>query len=116
MSPKPFASRESTPAEADKMNRKLALLCLIVPLAFGVIRAQSPTVVVQAASPVPVASTTAPPPSSASDSKSLPTLIKLLQEMKTTNEETLKKQEAALQQLDDLQKAADQMKAFSQRG
>lgn len=97
------------------MNRKLALLCLIVPLAFGIIRAQSPTVVVQAASPVSVASTTAPPPP-ASDSKSLPTLIKLLQEMKSTNDETLKKQEAALQQLDDLQKAADQMKAFSQRG
>jgi hypothetical protein len=36
--------------------------------------------------------------------------------MKATNEETLKKQEAALQQLDDLQKAADQVKAFSQRG
>jgi hypothetical protein len=97
------------------MNRKLALLCLIVPLAFGIIRAQSPTVVVQAASPVPVASATATPPS-VSDSKSLPTLIKLLQEMKATNEETLKKQEAALQQLDDLQKAADQVKAFSQRG
>ena len=97
------------------MNHKLALLCLIVPLAFGIICAQSPTVVVQAASPAPVASTTATPPS-ASDSKSLPTLIKLLQEMKATNEETLKKQEATLQQLDDLQKAADQVKAFSQRG
>ena len=97
------------------MNRKLALICLIVPLAFGIIRAQSPTVVVQAASPAPAASTTATPPS-ASDSKSLPTLIKLLQEMKATNEETLKKQEAALQQLDDLQKAAEQMKAFSKRG
>ena len=97
------------------MNRKLALLCLIVPLAFGIIRAQSPTVVVQAASPAPAASTTATPPS-ASDSKSLPTLIKLLQEMKATNAETLKKQEATLQQLDDLQKAAEQMKAFSKRG
>jgi len=97
------------------MNRKLALLCLIVPLAFGIIRAQSPTIIVQAASPAPVASTTTTP-SSASDSKSLPTLIKLLQEMKATNEETLKKQEATLQQLDDLQKAAEQMKAFSKRG
>jgi hypothetical protein len=97
------------------MNRTLALLCLIVPFAFGIIGAQSPTIVVQAASPAPAASTTATPPS-ASDSKSLPTLIKLLQEMKATNAETLKKQEAALQQLDDLQKAAEQMKAFSKRG
>lgn len=97
------------------MNRKLALSCLIVPLSFGIIRAQSPTVVVQAASPAPAALTAATPPS-ASDSKSLPTLVKLLQEMKATNEETLKKQEAALQQLDDLQKAAEQMKTFSKRG
>ena len=97
------------------MNRKLTLLCLIVPLAFGILRAQSPTVVVQAASPVPAVSTTAVSPLT-SDSKSLPMLIKLLQEMKATNEETLKKQEATLQQLDDLQKAAEQIKAFSKRG
>jgi hypothetical protein len=97
------------------MNRKLALLCLIVPIAFGIIRAQSPTIVVQAASPVPIAATSATPPAAA-DSKSLSPLIKLLQEMKATNEETLKKQQAALQQLDDLQKAAEQLKTFGKRG
>jgi hypothetical protein len=36
--------------------------------------------------------------------------------MKATNAETLKKQEAVLQQLDELQKAAEQMKAFGKRG
>jgi hypothetical protein len=36
--------------------------------------------------------------------------------MKATNEETLKKQQAALQQLDDLQKAAEQLKTFGKRG
>lgn len=97
------------------MNRKLALLCLIVPLTFGIVRAQSPTIVVQAASPAPAASTSATPPL-VPDAKSLSPLIKLLQEMKATNEETLKKQQAALQQLDDLQKAAEQLKTFGKRG
>jgi hypothetical protein len=97
------------------MNRKFTLCCLIAPLAFSIVQAQSPTVVVQAASPAPVASTIAATPVP-SDSKSLPTLTKLLQEMKATNEETLKKQEATLQQLDDLQKAAEQMKIFGKRG
>lgn len=97
------------------MNHKLALLCLIVPLAFGIIRAQNPTIVVQAASPAPATSTSAPPPSAA-NSKTLSPSIKLLQEMKATNEETLKKQQAALEQLDDLQKAAEQLKTFGKRG
>ena len=40
----------------------------------------------------------------------------MLQEIKAANEEMLKKQEAALQQLDELQKAADEIKVFSKRG
>jgi hypothetical protein len=96
------------------MKHKLAFFLLIVPLAFGVMRAQTPMVVVQAASPAPVTARAATP--LPSDSNSNPTLIKLLQEMKATNDETLKKQQAVLQQLDDLQKAAEQMKAFSKRG
>jgi hypothetical protein len=36
--------------------------------------------------------------------------------MKATNDETLKKQKVLLDQLDELQKAAEQMKAFSKRG
>jgi len=40
----------------------------------------------------------------------------MLQEMKTANEDMLKKQEATLQQLDGLQKAADEVKIFSKRG
>ncbi len=40
----------------------------------------------------------------------------MLQQMKETNAETLKKQEAALQQLDEIQKAAEQLKIFSKRG
>lgn len=51
----------------------------------------------------------------ASDTDSLPAAIKLLQELKTANEEMLKKQEAALQQLEELKKAADEVKIFSKR-
>ena len=53
--------------------------------------------------------------SSTMDSKSLPTAIKTLQEMKVANDELLKKQEAALQRLDELQKAADELKIFGKR-
>ena len=36
--------------------------------------------------------------------------------VKAANDETLKRQEATLQQLDDLQKAAEQLKIFAKRG
>ncbi len=101
------------------MNRKLTLLLLLLPiaLAIGVSHAQTPMIVVPAASPAPVTTTaTATVTRSPSDSTSLASVIKLLQEMKATNAETLKKQEAVLQQLDELQKATEQMKAFSKRG
>ena len=101
------------------MNRKFTLLFLLLPiaLAIGLSHAQTPMIVVPAASPAPVTTTTtATVTASPSDSTSLASVIKLLQEMKATNAETLKKQEAVLQQLDELQKAAEQMKAFGKRG
>jgi hypothetical protein len=49
------------------------------------------------------------------DTESMPAAIKLLQETKAANEEILKKQEAALQRLEELQKAADEVKIFSKR-
>lgn len=98
------------------MNRKIAFLLFLGSVAFGVIRAQTPMVIVQAASPAPaVTTTTTTTATSAPDPNSMASVIKLLQEMKAANAETLKKQEAVLQQLDELQKAAEQMKAFSKR-
>ena len=88
------------------------LLFLLVAFAVGGLRAQSPMLVVQAATPAPATSVAATPPPSNSNA----TLLQLLQQMKSTNEETLKKQKAVLEQLDELQKAAEQMKAFSKRG
>jgi Skp family chaperone for outer membrane proteins len=90
--------------------RSLALLLLTVIFLASAV-AQTP--VVPAAAPVvaPVAQA-APAAASASSQAAL----QLLQAMKAANEETLKKQEATLQQLDELQKAADQIKIFGKRG
>ena len=77
--------------------------------------AQQPTpppVVVQAATAAPTATPAATP--GASDA-AVTAAMKALEEVKAANEATLKKQEAMLQQLDELQKAAEQLKIFSKR-
>ncbi len=43
-------------------------------------------------------------------------LLKMLQEMKTANEETLRKQETELNQLDEIQKVADEIRLYTHRG
>jgi hypothetical protein len=85
-----------------------------VILAFGTIDAQSP-VIVQAADATPQnPAAPAPAPSTAaSDAK---TMLQSLQTMQSLNEATIKKQEAALATLDELQKAAEELKIFSKRG
>ena len=77
--------------------------------------AQQPTpqmVIVQAASAATTATPAAPPPA---ETATIDAAIKLLEQTKAANEETLKKQEALLQQLDEIQKAAEQLKVFSKR-
>lgn len=46
----------------------------------------------------------------------VPAAINALQDAKKANDEVLKKQEATLQQLDELQKATDQLRIFAKRG
>jgi hypothetical protein len=97
-------------------NLKFTLPFVALALALSVLRAQSPeSIVVQAASPAQstIASPSTP---TAQDSDSIQAAIKLLEQMKAANEQTLKKQEAALHQLDDMQQAAEQLKIFSKRG
>ena len=80
----------------------------------GILSAQSPMpVIVPAATPA-VAS--APGPAAPDNSGSLQAALKMLQEMKAANEETLRKQAAMLEQLDELEKAADQLRVYSKRG
>jgi uroporphyrinogen-III decarboxylase len=91
--------------------RLFSLLLIFVAMPVLVADGQSPEIIVQAASPVTTSSRTVQP----QDSGSLSATLKLLQEMKAANEEILKKQKAVLQQLDELQKGADQIKIFSKR-
>lgn len=93
---------------------------VILGLTIASVRPQNPApIVIQAANaPAAPAATTNPRPAApAAASTSDPQVIfRLLQEMQTTNAETLKKQEAALATLDELQKAAEEIKIFSKRG
>jgi hypothetical protein len=96
------------------MIRRFPTLLLIL---FATLRSTTngqspPPIIIQAATPVsaPVATPAPAAPESTTAA------IKLLQELKAANEETLKKQQAVLEQLDELQKAAEQLKIFSKRG
>lgn len=80
----------------------------------GTLPAQSPMpVVVQAATP---AATSSRAPAAPDNANSVQAVLKMLQEMKAANEETLKKQAATLQQLDELEKTAEQIKIYAKRG
>lgn len=99
------------------MRALIALLIATLPLAFSgnAVRAQSPTpIIVQAATSAPAA--TAPPTTVPKDADADEVTIRMLRQMKAANEEILKKQEATLQRLDEIQKAAEQLKVFSKRG
>lgn len=96
---------------------RTSFACVVGMALSGIVTAQQPTpgmVVVQAAG-----TTTAPNASAtgnaAQEDKVITAAIKVLQETKAANENLLKKQEAMLQQLDELQKAAEQLKTFSKR-
>jgi hypothetical protein len=96
--------------------RLFSPVLILVTLSIVTMNGQSPEpIIVQAATQAPPPSATSPTPGTAI-SDSTTAAIKLLQELKAANEETLKKQRAALEQLDELQKSAEQVKAFSKRG
>jgi hypothetical protein len=89
-----------------------------VLIACGIISASAqspnpPMVVVQAANTTPAQA--APPVVVTQDPNGLRTAVQSLEQMKAANADVLKKQEAALQQLEDIQKAADQLRIFSHR-
>lgn len=95
------------------MNRFLTLLLILISASITTIKGQSAApIIVQAATPPP-ATTPAPAPVTP---ESTVTAIKMLQEIKAANAETLKKQQAALEQLDELTKQAEQIKIFGKRG
>jgi ethanolamine utilization microcompartment shell protein EutS len=69
-------------------------------------------IILQAATPGPAVVAK----SAAAPEIDLKATLQLLQDMQATNAATIKKQEAALAALDELQKAADELKIFSKRG
>lgn len=80
----------------------------------GLLLAQSPKpIIVQAATPAAAPSRA---PAAPESSLSLQAALKELQEIKAANEETLRKQAATLEQLDALEKTAEQIRIFSRRG
>lgn len=94
------------------MRSSIPLLLATAVISLSSAVAQTP-VVVPAAAPAAAPAVQAAP---AAVSASSQAALQLLQAMKAANEETLKKQAATLLQLDELQKAADQIKIFGKRG
>ena len=97
------------------MMRVSKIFCLVGLLALSAVKAQSPApIVVQAASANPAASKMSAPAVAAVSS--VPDAIKALEQVKAGNDEVLAKQKAALERLDELQEAADQLRIFAKRG
>ncbi len=79
------------------------------------VAAQSPApVIIQAVGNTP--RTVAPAPVIAPPLNTAPATIATLQTIKAANDEILKKQTATLQQLEEIEKAAEQIRIFSKRG
>ncbi len=93
--------------------RALALSVLAIFALAVMLPAQSPIpVIVPAATPALKSSQV---PAAPENAGSIQVALKMLQEMKAANEETLRKQAATLAQLDELEKEADQMRIFTKR-
>ncbi|MDQ2867735.1 MAG: hypothetical protein M3R59_04885 [Verrucomicrobiota bacterium] len=93
--------------------RTLTLVCIIGLLAASVVAQQNEVVVAaaNASAPAPVA-----PAAKVTSDADFSEMMKILQAMKLQNDETLKKQQAAMDALDELEKQADQVRIFSKRG
>ena len=92
---------------------RTAIFSLLTAIALAaILPAQSPApAVVQAASPAAAVKS----PASAEADSSMASALKMLQEMKAANEETLRKQAATLQQLDVIEKEANEIRIYSKR-
>lgn len=87
---------------------------LLALLTAGIASAQIPgQTIVQA---VPAATPATAPSMPAGNAAAANAGLTALQELKAANEEILKRQAATLQQLDEIQKAAEQLKIYSKRG
>jgi cell shape-determining protein MreC len=96
--------------------RPLKVLLVVIASLGAIAQAQSPTpIIVQAANSAATA-TSSKPAAIAAEVQSTPEAIKLLEQIKAANDEVLAKQKAALERLEELRDAADQLKIFAKRG
>ena len=98
------------------MRRHLLIFCALIFSVLSLMSSQGQTpapVIIQAATPIP---TIVAKPVAAAPGIDSKTTLQFLQEIQATNAATIKKQEAALATLDELQKAAEEIKIFSKRG
>lgn len=97
-------------------NMRATILCLIATTAaISLLPAQSPMPVVVPAM-TPAATTQAPAAAAAETANLTQEAVKALQALKAANEEILKQQAATLQKLDEMEKAANEIRLFSKRG
>jgi hypothetical protein len=97
------------------MRHHLVVLFGVVLSALPLLSSGSQTsvpVILQAATPGPAVVAK----SAAAKENDLKATLQLLQDMQATNAATIKKQEAALAALDELEQAANELKIFSKRG
>jgi len=94
--------------------RSVALPIILAFALAQALPAQSP-IAVDVPSATPVAKTSQQSAPSA-NSGSLQEALRMLQEIKAANEETLRKQAATLELLDEMEKSAEQIKIYTKRG
>lgn len=101
------------PAEGENKMRTLILSLLAAVSLVSISDAQSPMpVVVPAMTPATTAKGPATPDSAASSTQ---TVLKALQAMKAANDEILKQQAATLLKLDEMEKAANEIRIYTKR-
>ncbi len=93
---------------------KIAAFLLLTVFTLGLASAQTPAPIVVAA--VPAATTPAAPAPAPQPVAPFGNALQIMQALKATNDDLLNKQTATLQRLDELQKAAEQLKIYSKRG
>ena len=94
--------------------RTLILSCLAAAFVVSSSDAQSPVPVVVVPAVTPATATN--PVTAAVSTTSMQTTLKALQAMKAANDEILKQQAATLQKLDEIEKAAQEIRIYSKRG
>lgn len=96
------------------MRLKITTAVVAALVSVSVLKAQGPAQIPPA---TPQSATTSPAPSAGGeqDAAGKAALLQSLQKLKAANSDILKRQLATLQQMDDLAKAAEEMKVFTLR-